>query len=117
MRRLWGRKVSDLGFGDFLQKAEWMIHKLGKILVRAGRWEPSTQECCRCRYRQTMPLDAGLFRCELCGNIEDRDVNAAINILEAGLRLWLGDTYKTSKGAGVAGSEIFAFVTAESHGL
>ena len=32
MRRLWGRKVGDLGFADFLLKAQWIAKKLGKDL-------------------------------------------------------------------------------------
>jgi hypothetical protein len=34
MHQLWGRKVGDLGFADFLLKAQWMAKKLGKDLVK-----------------------------------------------------------------------------------
>jgi len=45
MRQLWGRKVSDLGFADFLLKAQWMAKKLGKDLVKIDRFEPTTKSC------------------------------------------------------------------------
>jgi putative transposase len=95
MQQLWGRKVSDLGFSDFQRKAEWLARKLGKDVVRAGRWEPSTQACRKCKRRREMPLNVRTFICEGCGHIEDREENAAHNILEAGRRLRSGDISKT----------------------
>lgn len=105
-----GRKVGDLGFGDFLLKAEWMARKLGRDLVKIDQWEPTTKTCHLCGHRQDMPLNMRMFVCGGCGNIEDRDLNAARNICEAGRRLRLGDTSKASQEASVA-------ITAESHAL
>ena len=96
MQRLWGRKVGDLGFADFVRKAQWMAKKLGKDLVRIDRWEPSTQTCRVCGCRRAMRLNTRTFECEACGHIEDRDVNASQNILEAGRRLRLGASSKTA---------------------
>jgi hypothetical protein len=39
MHQLWGRKVGDLGFADFLLKTQWMATKLGKELVKIDPWE------------------------------------------------------------------------------
>jgi transposase len=58
-----------------------------------------------------MPLNMRVFECGGCGNIEDRDINAALNILEAGRRLWPGDTNKT------AAMRQVLLLTAESHAL
>ena len=90
MQQLWGRKVGDLGFADFLLKAEWMAKKLVRDLVKIDRWEPTTKRCHRCGYRQDMPLTMRTFECGGCGNVEDRDLNAALNIWEAGRRLEVG---------------------------
>jgi hypothetical protein len=90
MHQLWGRKVGDLGFADFLLKAEWMAKKLVRDLVKIDRWEPTTKRCHRCGYRQDMPLTMRTFECGGCGNVEDRDLNAALNIWEAGRRLEVG---------------------------
>jgi len=84
MQQLWGRKVGDLGFADFLSKAGWMAKKLGKDLIKIDQWEPTTKSCHLCGYRQDMPLITRTFQCRSCGNVEDRDLNAAYNILEAG---------------------------------
>jgi len=86
MQQLWGRKVGDLGFADFLRKAGWMAGKLGRDLVKIDQWEPST--------RREMPLDMRIFVCE--GRVEQRDVNASHNILEAGRRLRSGASSKTT---------------------
>ena len=110
MHQLWGRKVGDLGFSDFLLKTQWMAKKLGKDLVKIDRWEPTTTPCHLCGHRQYMPLNTRVFVCGGCGNVECRDVNAAKNILEAGRRLWSGDASKTTSVASVA-------ITAESHRL
>ena len=105
-----GRKVGDLGFADFLLKTQWMAKKQGRDVVKIDRWEPTTQTCHLCGHAQDMPLNVRTFACGGCGHIECRDVNAARNILEAGRRLWSGDTRKTSQEASVA-------ITAESHVL
>jgi putative transposase len=51
MHQLWGRKVGDLGFADFLLKAQWMVKKLGKDLIKIDRWEPTTKTCHLCGTR------------------------------------------------------------------
>lgn len=114
MHQLWGRKVGDLGFSDFLLKVQWMAKKLGRDLVKIDRWEPTTTQCHLCGHRQDMPLNMRTFVCGSCGNVECRDVNAARNILEAGRRLRSGDTSKTSQEASVV---VRKHITAESHGL
>ena len=110
MHQLWGRKVGDLGFAEFLLKTRWMATKLGKELVQINRWEPTSQVCHVCQHRQQMPLNMRIFVCGGCGHVEDRDLNAAHNILEAGRSLRSGATRKTSQEASGA-------ITAESHRL
>ena len=109
MQQLWGRKVGDLGFADFLVKAQWMAKKLGRDLLKIDLWEPTTKSCHLCGHRQDMALITRTFECRSCGNIEDRDLNAAYNIWEAGRRLRTGASSKTAHG------RQDALVTAESH--
>jgi putative transposase len=111
MHQLWGRKAGDLGFADFLLKAQWLAKKLGRELVKIDQWKPTTKICSRCGNRQDMPLNVRVFECGGCGTVEDRDLNAAINILEAGRRLWPGAPSKIRLGGQGA------LVTAESHAL
>jgi putative transposase len=111
MQQLWGRKVGDLGFADFLRKAGWLARKLGRDLLKIDQWEPSTKTCRACGRRRDMPLNMRIFVCEGCGHVEHRDVNASHNILEAGRRLRSGASSKTTHGWQDA------LVTAESHAL
>lgn len=99
MHRLWGRNLSDLGFGDFLLKVEWMAGKSGRAFVKIVRWEPTTQTCHCCGHRQPMPLEVRTFVCEACGRTEERGANAALNIFEAGRGLgWRADRKTPSRG-------------------
>ena len=43
MQRLWGRKISDLALGEFLQILEWVAKKKGKQLVFVDRWYSLSQ--------------------------------------------------------------------------
>jgi len=86
MQRLWGRKVSDLGFAAYLKIQEHMAEKLGKRVVQIDRYEPSTTRCSECGQRQAMPLRERQFACQnpACGAVLGRDHNAARNIKRVG---------------------------------
>jgi putative transposase len=80
MKRLWGRKVSDLGFAQFVSIVEWVAFKRGKQVLFLDRWTPTTQTCSNCGARQKLELKERTFACGHCGLTLDRDHNAAINI-------------------------------------
>lgn len=84
MKRLWGRKVSDLALHSFLLILKHVAAKRGCRVVQIGRFEPSTTICSYCGHKQAMPLDVRIFNCGSCGVSIDRDVNAAINIKRLG---------------------------------
>lgn len=84
MKRLWGRKVSDLAFNDFLHKVIHHCKLKGKMFVQVDRWEPTTQCCSQCHHRQKLSLNERSFNCKQCGMVMDRDQNAAINIQAGG---------------------------------
>ena len=48
MKHLWGRKISDLAYGEFIQILEWVAHKNGSIVVKVDRWLPSSKACHIC---------------------------------------------------------------------
>ena len=86
MKRLWGRKVSDLAFGEFVYILEWTCAKYGKNLVRAGRWQPTTKVCHVCQYKnEDLTLGDRYWRCPKCSTSHDRDINAAKVILQVGV--------------------------------
>lgn len=86
MKRLWGQRVSDLAFGQFVDILEYVAAKQGKTMLQIGRWERTTSQCSNpgCGHAQPMALRDRIFQCECCGLSLDRDHNAAINICYAG---------------------------------
>ena len=86
MKRLWGRKVSDHAFYQFLQILEQKCAKHGKTFVQIGQWTATTKSCSDCGYHnKQLSLSDRQWTCRECGSHHDRDVNAAINIKRAGL--------------------------------
>jgi putative transposase len=84
MKRLWGRKVSDLAFRQFLEILKYVAAKRGKTVVKIDRFERTTGKCSTCGHLQAMELRQRTFQCESCDLVLGRDHNAAINILRAG---------------------------------
>ena len=86
MKRLWGRKISDIAFGEFSLILQWTCAKYGKTLLKVGRWTATTKPCHRCgHHNANLTLSDRQWTCLECGCLHDRDVNAAINILQAGV--------------------------------
>jgi putative transposase len=84
MKRLWGRKVSDLGLYQLLQRIEFKARERGKIMKKIDRFYPSSKSCSKCtRIKEDLALKDRRFECQ-CGHQLDRDLNAAINILTVG---------------------------------
>ena len=96
MKKLWGRKVSDLGWYSFISVLNYKAMKEGKIFKKIGRFEASTQICHCCGYKQNMLLDIRVYECPECGMKMDRDLNAAINIRNFALRDIMKNTDGTS---------------------
>jgi len=90
MKHLWGRKVSDLGFRQFLNILEYVAWKRGKRVIFIDRWERTTGKCSACGYVQNMELRDRTFHCYCCDLELNRDHNAAINILHAGTSAYTG---------------------------
>ncbi len=93
MHRLWGRKISDLAFGEFLQILEWVGKKKGKQVVYIDRWYPSSKTCSCCGHiLESLDLSVRRWRCPSCQAENDRDINASINIKMVGAStIRLGD--------------------------
>jgi putative transposase len=84
MKALWGRKVSDLAFHQFMSILKHVAQMRGKAVLQIGRFERTTGKCSGCGRLQTLELRERTFHCDSCGLIIGRDVNAARNILYAG---------------------------------
>ena len=86
MKRLFGKQVSDLAFGEFLQKLKHQSHKRIRCVLKINRWSPTTKDCCVCGYhKKDLTLADRNWRCPKCQTHLDRDQNAAMNILKEGV--------------------------------
>ena len=86
MKRLWGRKVSDLAFGQFVEILKFKCFKHNREFVQVGQWTATTKPCSDCgHHNDNLSLSDRQWRCPECDSHHDRDVNAAINILRAAL--------------------------------
>jgi putative transposase len=80
-RRL-GRAISDQGFGEARRQLGYKATWNGGALIIADRFFPSSKTCSACgAVKAKLPLSERVFRCDACGRQEDRDVNAARNLL------------------------------------
>ena len=59
---------------------------IGKNLIKIGRFEPSTKTCSNCGSITKLELDDRIWTCGSCNDTHDRDINAAINIKNIGLK-------------------------------
>lgn len=82
-----GKATNDNGYGMFITMLAYKLAERGKPLIKVDKWYPSSQVCCKCGHRQPMPVTVRTYKCPECGNIMDRDLNAAINIRNEGIRL------------------------------
>ncbi|MFF8567976.1 RNA-guided endonuclease InsQ/TnpB family protein [Streptomyces albidoflavus] len=79
------RAISDAAWADFRSMLEYKAHWYGREVVAVDRWFPSSKLCCACgTLRGKLPLNVRTWTCD-CGTTHDRDVNAANNLLAAGL--------------------------------
>jgi putative transposase len=84
-RRL-ARAISDCGWGEFRSMLEYKCERHGRRLIAVDRWYPSSKTCTACGHLVgALSLSARHWTCPSCGTWHDRDVNAAKNILAAGL--------------------------------
>lgn len=86
-----GKSVSDNGWGMFTVFLKYKLEEQGKRLVKVDRFFASSQTCSCCGYKNpaTKDLSVREWICPECGTHHDRDVNAAINIRNEGMRLVL----------------------------
>ncbi len=70
MKRLWGRKVSDLSFAQFLLIMEQKCAKHGKAFKQVGKWTATTKPCSNCGYtNDTLTLIDRYWICPQCEDI------------------------------------------------
>jgi len=82
------RAISQVGWGQFLTMLKYKAEQQGKVYVEVDRFFPSSKTCNVCLNQvDSLPLDVRSWTCSNCGTEHDRDINAAINLREEGLRI------------------------------
>ena len=81
-----GKKVMDNGYGMFLTILGYKLEEQGKQLIKMDKYFPSSKRCSVCgSIKADLTLADRVYVCR-CGNVMDRDVNAAINIRDEAYR-------------------------------
>ncbi|MFN6465663.1 MAG: RNA-guided endonuclease InsQ/TnpB family protein [Nostoc sp. DedVER02] len=78
------KSISDTGWSTFRQWLEYFGHKYGKVTVAVPPHNTS-QDCSNCGMKVKKSLSTRTHVCPHCNYVEDRDINASINILKLGL--------------------------------
>ncbi|NEQ78597.1 MAG: IS200/IS605 family element transposase accessory protein TnpB [Okeania sp. SIO2C9] len=80
------RAISDANWGELVRQLEYKAEWYGRELIKVDRYFPSSKRCSNCGHIvEKLPLNIREWDCPECGSHHDRDINASINILAAGL--------------------------------
>lgn len=94
--------ISDCGWSEFTRQLKYKSEKEGKTYLEVGRFFPSSKICHVCLNQVgSLSLDVRSWTCSSCNTKHDRDVNAAINIRDEGLRRLALGTSATASGGNV----------------
>jgi putative transposase len=80
------KSISDVGWGEFVRQLEYKAQWYGRRLIKIDKFYPSSKRCSSCGHvLESLSLDVREWVCPECGAHHDRDINAANNVLAAGL--------------------------------
>ncbi len=87
------KAIHQVGWGMFMTMLKYKAEQEGKVYQEVDRFFPSSKTCHVCLNQvKSLPLDVRTWTCQHCQTTHDRDVNAAINLRDEGLRVLTSGT-------------------------
>ena len=89
------KKINDASFSEILRQLEYKVKEKGKFFYKIDQYYPSSQTCSVCdnidkKYKN---IKERIYKCKCCRNTLDSDLNASINIMFEGLKLYMSEVY------------------------
>ena len=90
------KSITDASFSEILRQLTYKANYKNKYFYQIDTYYPSSQKCHYCGNidKKYKDIKERTYKCYQCGNVLDRDLNASINILDEGMKLYIKEVYE-----------------------
>ncbi len=87
------KNILDASFNKICEMLKWKSKEKGKYYYQVDSYFPSSKICNHCnnKTKKTNNLNVRSWKCDCCGSVNDRDINASINIMFEGLKMYMNE--------------------------